>query len=48
MLESELGDERSKLRSLLTEQDQFERERENILTKLRRTESVRHVFPLQY
>lgn len=39
-LESELKSERSKLRSLLTEQGRFERERESVLAKLRRTESV--------
>jgi len=39
-LESELRAERSKLRSLLTEQDRCERERENVLVELRRTESV--------
>ena len=39
-LESKLKTERSKLRSLLTEQEQFERERENVLAELRRTESV--------
>jgi chromosome segregation ATPase len=44
-LESELKTERSKLRSLFTEQDRFERERENVLAKLRRTESVRNVCP---
>ena len=42
-LESELGAERSKLRSLLTEQDRFERERENVLAELRRTESVSNI-----
>jgi uncharacterized coiled-coil DUF342 family protein len=47
-LESELKAERSKLRSLLTEQDRFERERENVLAKLRRTESVSDLLLLQY
>lgn len=47
-LESELRTERSKLRSLLTEQDRFERERENVLVKLRRTESVCRVSSFQY
>ena len=45
-LESELKAERSKLRSLLAEQDRFERERENVLAKLRRTESVSEVSSL--
>lgn len=39
-LESELKTERSKLRSLLAEQEEFGRERENVLAELRRTESV--------
>lgn len=39
-LESDLKTERSKLRSLFTEQDRFERERESVLAKLHRTESV--------
>jgi hypothetical protein len=42
-LESKLKTERSKLRSLLTEQEQFERERENVLAELRRTESVSNI-----
>ena len=46
-LESELKAERSKLRSLLTEQDRFERERENVLAKLRRTESVSDLLLFQ-
>jgi len=45
-LESELRTERSKLRSLLTEQDRFERERENVLAKLRHTEAVSNVSSL--
>ena len=44
-LESELKTERSKLRSLLAEQDRFERERESVLAKLRHTESVRKFCP---
>jgi len=47
-LESELRAERSKLRSLFTEQDRFERERENVLAKLRRTESVSNVPFFEY
>jgi len=42
-LESELRTERSKLRSLLSDQDLFERERENVLAKLRHTEAVSNV-----
>ena len=42
-LESELRTERSKLRSLLTEQDRCERERENVLAELRRTESASNI-----
>jgi len=44
-LESELKAGRSKLRSLVTEQERFERERENVLAKLRCTESVSRFFP---
>lgn len=43
-LESKLKTERSKLRSLLTEQEQFERERENVMAELRRTESVSGIW----
>jgi len=46
--ESELRAERSKLRSLLTEQDRFEREREGVLAKLRCTESVSRISTFQY
>ena len=47
-LESELRAERSKLRSLLTEQDRCERERENVLAELRRTESVSNIPSVRY
>jgi len=45
VLESELSSERSRLRTLITEQERMQREKKQILTDLQRTESVgRFVF----
>ena len=41
VLETELSSERSRLRTMMTEQDRMQREKKQILTDLQRTESVR-------
>lgn len=43
-LEDELKEERSRLRALMAEQTEAERQREHINLQLRRTESVSHVL----
>lgn len=43
-LEAELKAERSRLRSLNTEQGRFERQKNDVLLQLQRTESVSEVF----
>lgn len=40
VLEKELGSERSRLRSMITEQERMQREKKQVLTDLQRTESV--------
>ena len=44
VLESELSSERSRLRTLITEQERMQREKKQILTDLQRTESVGRFF----
>ena len=45
-LEAELKDERTRLRKLTTEQGRFERQKNNVLLQLQRTESVRFILLL--
>lgn len=47
VLENELGSERARLRSLVTEQERMQREKKQILTDLTRTESVGFDFWLR-
>jgi len=48
VLERELSSERSRLRSMASEQGRMQREKNQILTDMQRTESVSHIVRKQH